>query len=476
MLRSKSLFAGVAAAAIALSGASYAAPVVWGGGSTLAGPYYQTVFALLNAATPTATFGATGATLNPVDPTNSQLGYAELGSGTGRSQFETNVPNTSHSGNLEVAGDDIAYGASDAFISASDLTAYAPLEPTDGPMIQVPTLGVPVTVAYDFTPNLKAGKTSPFAATLKMTDADLCKIYSDPNPTWLDVASVDKVYLANKALFQAVPFGPLSVVVRSDSSGTTFLFTQHLAAVCPSSTSSSAWNWAGTNSGAGGAISTWPADGTTASAPFTGTTPNFVGENGNGGEAIFMTTGGTAGAAPANAIAYISPDYTSIAPKSGHSTSLPVASLVNATNGTAYQPSAANTSLGLTNPGSSATHLGAPSTFATAEVQTNWVPSIATPTEGYPIVGYTNMIFAQCYANNNVATELRTFLKDQYNGTYATQIANAGFVAVPKAFVTEIDRTFITNTNAYSPSLTMQAATVCKHATGATSKASFIGR
>jgi len=471
MLRTN-LLCTVAAAALALAGAAHAQSEIWGGGSTLAQPYYTTVFGILNGNSPAATFGTgTG---------DAGAGYAGLGSGSGRVQFETNYANTSKG---EVpAGADIAYGASDAFLTTGGVdntsevanwndgwtttstevppsTAIPAMLPVDGPLIQMPMLGTPVTLAYDITNEDTKAVPDP----ITLNDSDLCGIYSGKITNWSQTAYFAKQKAGKFA------FAPLNVAYRIDSSGTTFLFTQHLAAVCTSANSDF-------NLGAGGltaAVSTW-----TGNLFTSGVLPSdFVGGSGSSQIAAYLTTGnvlGGTGSAPADAIGYISPDYTSIAPNSGHATSLPVASLTNAVSGKNYQPSITNTGLALSNPGAGVKHAGAPSTKAEAETQADWVPAIPTPSKGYPIVGYTNMLFAQCYADNNVATELLTFLTDHFNGTYATQITNAGFNAVPNTFASAIDKDFITNSSKYG--LNIQNPADCKSATGATGAAQYVGR
>ena len=170
----------------------------------------------------------------------------------------------------------------------------------------------------------------------------------------------------------------------------------------------------------------------------------------------------------------VRPDWTSIAPNSGHSSDLPVASLLNAADNLYFTPTIANIATALANPGAGVQHSGAPSTKAEAQTQADWVPIIPTPAKGYPVVGYSNFLLAQCYADNNVATELRTFLADQFNGTFATQINNAGFATVPTAFQTDIQDDFLSNTHKYD--LDIQDKLECKSATGASSKAPYVGR
>ena len=488
MLRNNLLCSAAAVAAIALAGAAHASEI-WGGGSTLAQPYYETVFGILNSQSPAATFGTgTG---------DAQAGYAGLGSGAGRTQFETNYANTAK-GEIP-AGSNVSYGASDAYLTtggasntsevanwnngyttkSTDVpasTVIPAMLPVDGPLIQMPLLGTPVTIAYDITNTGTGTLPSP----IKLTDSDLCGIYSGKITNW----SQTTYFAAQKA--GKFAFTNLTVAWRSDSSGTTFLFTQHLAKVCTASNS----NFNFGTGGLTGAVSVWTPSLFAGNAlPSTFITATDGGETGVGSNGLtggasgsshvanYLTTGsvlGGTGAAPANSIGYISPDYTSIAPNSGHATSLPVASLLNAADNLYFTPTIANVGAALGNPGKGVKYAGAPSTKTEAQTQADWVPQIPTPAKGYPIVGYTNMLFAQCYADNNVATELLAFLTAHVNGTYQTQETNAGFNPLPTGFVTAIQKDFITNTSKYN--LNIQNPAECKSATGASSKAPYVGR
>ena len=51
----------------------------------------------------------------------------------------------------------------------------------------------------------------------------------------------------------------------------------------------------------------------------------------------------------------------------------------------------------------------APPTGAAAENPANWVPVFGNPNAGYPIAGYTNFVFGQCYKNGTVGANVRAF-------------------------------------------------------------------
>lgn len=430
MIRTR--LASLAMAAALSFGAAHAAPTLNGGGSSLAYPTYAAWFAKYTTAHPADLFS-----------------YAAAGSGAGQNGFLTNnigyfepVSGTNTvgyaSGTLTygtIVGTQVDFGASDAPLVSSQFTtatngSYDVYGTSTngsavyGPAIQIPTLGVPVTVAYN-----QSSQTS----TLDLTDAQVCSIFSGAYTTWNQVVST-------------LPSTTINVVYRTDSSGTTYLLTQHLAAVC------------GTVNGV-----TFTAQKVFASEFTSGVPSNFVGESGSGGVASELV-------ATSGSIGYLSPDYTSIAPLSANTTSLKVASLYNATTATYYQPSVANTELGLEHAGSTSTNLTAPSTNATAQNPLNWVPLIPTTTSGYPIVGYTTVDLSSCYSAAARGTLLINFMTATASTAYNTVATNNGFAPLSgitggSSFVSAIAGTFLSNSAGYTNPLNIDG-TECSGLTG----------
>jgi phosphate transport system substrate-binding protein len=149
---------------------------------------------------------------------------------------------------------------------------------------------------------------------------------------------------------------------------------------------------------------------------------------------------------------------------------LKVASLVNASNGTAYSPTVANTQLGLANAGAGATDSAPPTTKTAAMDPLNWVPLIPVTTKGYPIVGYTTIEVSSCYANKAAGTALIGLLNDTFgNSSYETIIKNNGFVTLSSSaaspYVQSVKADFLSNSSGYG--LDIDDKTTC---------ASFPGR
>jgi ABC-type phosphate transport system substrate-binding protein len=417
-------FYGISAAALSFGLAHATTTTLNGGGSSAAAPTYIGMFQLYTAANPTILFS-----------------YEGVGSGGGQkaflnndiTQFE-NVP----AGTITygtIVGTQVDFGASDAPLSATQLTnpatgSYAN-SAADGPLIQIPTIGTAVAIAYN-----ESAQTS----ALKLTDAQVCGVLSGKITDW-------------HTLNSKIPAGTtIKVAYRSDSSGTTFLLTQHLNKVCNTSNSN---------------FPTLPVPATkyfystTASnnPVYLATPPgNFTGESGAANVAAYGVT-------TANSLVYITPDFTSIAPNSSNTTSLADASLVNATNGVAYSPSVTNTTTGLTNPGAGSTNTTPPSTKTTAADPLNWVPLIPVTTSGYPIVGYTTVELSSCYANKTAGSALISFFNDAYGSSaYTTIVKNDGSAQLPAAIEKAVKADFLGNTSGYN--LNIDNTTTCASYTG----------
>jgi ABC-type phosphate transport system substrate-binding protein len=423
------LLCGVAAAALSLGTAHATTTTTLNtGGSSLAAPTYIALYQLYTQSHPSVLWN-----------------YEAVGSGSGQNAFLNNqisyfenVP----AGTLTygtIVGTQVDLGASDAALSASQLTnpatgSYAN-SASDGPLIQIPTIGTPITIPYN--QSVENSASSP----LKLTDDQVCGVLSGKITDW-------------HSLNSKIPAGTtIEVAYRSDGSGTTFLLTQHLNKVCNSSNSSFPTLPV--------PITKYFVSSTPSNDPVFATAPgspaSFTGESGSANVAAYLV-------ATANSFSYLSPDYTSIAPKSANTTSLKVASLVNAANNTAYQPSVSNTQLGLANAGAGATNSAPPSTKTAAMDPLNWVPLIPVTTKGYPIVGYTTIEVSSCYANKAAGTAIIGLLNDTFgNSSYETIIKNNGFVTLSSSaaspYVQAVKADFTGNTSGYD--LNIDNTTVC---------------
>ncbi|WMR32699.1 substrate-binding domain-containing protein, partial [Metapseudomonas otitidis] len=139
--------------------------------------------------------------------------YIGVGSGAGKAAV---LNNDATKLNLP-SGTTVDYAGSDSVLSAAELSAYksahqSPTVPvTDannwGPLVQIPSAATSVTIPYK-----KAGVTS-----LNLTSAQLCDIFSGNITNWSQISSAS---------------GPITVVYRGTSSGTSEIFTRHLNSQC----------------------------------------------------------------------------------------------------------------------------------------------------------------------------------------------------------------------------------------------------
>jgi ABC-type phosphate transport system substrate-binding protein len=402
-----------------------------GGGSTLAQFDYIAEFTTYNATAPAgeATFGQ----------------YWESGSGVGQLAFlnddlscdinkVTGANGGACGGNAGVAGNIVQYGASDATLNSTQIATWATSsfgQFSAGNLIQLPSMGVGIAIPVNDTNITASGQVT-------LSDNDLCGIFSG--------LTTDFSQITDSATAPAA--GQFKLVYRSDGSGTTFLLTDHLSAVCTAGNTkagvsfTATTNFASLFSGLGGIAAV---------------IPNAVAETGSIGVADYMA-GLSNGAVP-QAIGYLSPDFTTVDPNSfatlsnGEPSTLVVAALFN--GGKAQLPSTTGISAALAHATRGA-NLTPPTNAEQGANPVLWVPLIQTASEGYPIVGYTTFDFAQCYSDETVTKSLLAFLKDHYAaaGSYATDQKLNGFVPVANSgaakFLTTIKASILANKSGWN--------------------------
>lgn len=396
--------------------------VVLGGGSSLVGPSITTEIGDFGAGTLALTYFITS-------------------SGTGQNAF---LNDNATFFNATLTGS-VDYANSDAALSTTQITSYdnSTFATTDkgGPLIQIPFITTPITIAYvngptSSTDTLLGPQTTPNQThSVALNDSDLCGIFSGALTNWHQVTNPD-----TGSLFALS--APIKVIYRSDGSGTTDLLTRHLAQVCTTAQT--------------GGITFLETQTFTSNFPSgfpTGAT--FVGESGSGnvkGELVSLASQTTSGSP--SGVAYISPDYTNtfLAPQSSSATATQaVASLVNRfiTNsplGTAdiaptYQQADAAVKT---------VETSIPNTALKAANQSNWVPNSANPTTGYPVSGTSQIILSECYATPAIASSLVNFLTDHYSTAEFTSVVNGNGFDVPTAYVSAITADFLSNTSGFN--------------------------
>lgn len=408
---------------------------VVGSGSTLAFYDYNAEIAAFNSTVPAGGYGFRSYIPN-------------VGSGSGRRAFLLNdytcatrqsagLSNTCTTSNSGGGANTVHYGASDATLSTAEIGTWSTGtwgNSAAGQILQLPTIGTGVALAV----GLDASGAPLVAANngLKLKDFDICAIYSGLYTDWSQITDITDLKTAtggNKPY--VVPLsGTIYPAYRTDGSGTTFLFTNHLAAVCKNLTGSTPTGFTFTTTQS---FSTLLANVPAAAKP------NFRGFSGSAGVAAGLNGKVTTDTTKLANIGYISPDYTSVITSSAVTSALTVAGLFQqalATAGSAnpyLTPVFANVKTGLAKFDASAQGASGTSVPTTATAARNpnaWVPVLPVTTAGYPIVGYTIGLFAQCYADPKVSAAVTRFLNLHYNNaTYKTIQTNNGFVPLANA-------------------------------------------
>ena len=325
--------------------------------------------------------------------------YIGVGSGNGKAAFLNNDYTKFVAG---TTGKNVHWAGSDSKLTAAELNSYATgHQAAWGKLIQVPSVATSVAVPFN-----KAG-----TAAVDLSVNDLCGVFSGRVSDWSQIAGSGRT-------------GAITVVYRNESSGTTELFTRFLNAKCAE----------------------------------TGTfavTTNFASSYSGGlpaGAVAAVTSQGVMDALNAGdgRITYMSPDYA--APTlAGLDDATKVAKVAG------VSPAPANVS-------SAIAAVAVPDTTVRGD-QNLWVPVFTSqanidanpsdkslrlyPTSGYPILGFTNLIFSQCYANATQTQQVRDFFTRHYGATANndTAITNHRFVPLPASWKLAVRQSFLTSTN-----------------------------
>lgn len=362
-----------------------------GGGATLPQPLYQTSGVL------TAGFAP----------------YIGVGSGAGKAAFLNNDYSKFVAG---TTNKNVHWAGSDSKLTQAELDGYVSAHGTAwGPLIQVPSVATSVAIPF----NLAGGN------TVDLTVDQLCGVFSGRISNWSTI-----VPGVNKNI---------QIVYRKASSGTTELFTRFLNAKCSAATE-------------GGTFAVTTTFGTS----FSGGLPAGAISADQASPVQPDTSAGVMAAVNAveGRVTYMSPDFaaTTLA-------GLDDATKVAKING--LSPAPANVSAAI-----AAVPVPAVTPASIRSNPNNWVPVfaatasatdpsvVAYPTSGYPILGFTNLVFSQCYADATQTSQVRTFFTRHYNAVAALSndaaITSNRFVTLPKAWKDAVRETFLTASSAQS--------------------------
>lgn len=274
---------------------------------------------------------------------------------------------------------DIDYSAGDAPLNTTQLATYASTEQaTYGAAIVAPTMGVPIAIPFNGTnTGLPAGQ------TLQLSMPTLCGIFEGTINNWDNAAiAADNPGVTFNNL-------PINVVVRSDGSGSTFIFSDALdyKTNCGAAFTTAV---GGVGIGGGGLAPTgtvapvWPA--------------TFDAQKGSGGVAAEVNL-------KPGSVGYVSVNYTSL-----FTAGDPPAAAVKNSKGTFETPTVPASILGLKGPYDTAGPCGTAQGVETCYPKpvTNQILYNSHPSNAgaYPIVGFTYGYFYQCSDTKTTTTAL----------------------------------------------------------------------
>jgi ABC-type phosphate transport system substrate-binding protein len=416
----KTILAGASAIALLAIANGASATTLDSGGSTLAAKVYRDIFNCYAGAVSANVILATSASAtdyaNAYDGTPANISYPTalptqctsayltttngpaidylpVGSGAGQKAFTYYSP---ASWGLPAIGNPVAwlsdalgittlaqastefdFSGSDSGLSQTQISSAAT---GHGAVVQFPSLFTPIDLAV----NDSGSK----ADNVKLTTAQICGIYGGTITNWSQVASPGN---------RGVNTGAITPVVRADSSGTSYIFSNYLSIVCPAV--SSAFSGFTAANGFPSTTPNWSA----AAAANGGSSAGFVSQSGSGGVASYVANN-------ANSINYVSPDYVGAA--FGYKT-LPASIQYPAATALFVKPSstaAADLAAGVTTVPNNAYDWGQP---LNNQVLAQNLPlnnsNAQFPKGAYPIGGYTFIETYACPAQPSAVNQLWTW-------------------------------------------------------------------
>lgn len=305
------------------------------------------------------------------------LGYSGGGSGAGESNF--------YGANRMTATQ--MFSGTDGVLTSATRTAIEAVTNIGTEYTVIPAAAGPIAVVYNL-PGLKqktsATSTTTTAATLRLNGETICGIYSGQIKKWNN----DKIKALNP-LVTNLPSSDIKVVGRSDSSGTTFIFTSYLGKAAAAAqnqcgmhsafTSNTEANFNDAPASASDFVPTKVQPGTYFAAMRTALgVAAIVGKSGNGGIAPYVKS--TVGS-----ISYVESSYATkyVLSSAAIETKSKFTSGTNKNKFNYLKPTSAGAVAALT--AAAAVAGQDPINPTTSYVQ----PVFATGTSSYPIVGYS---------------------------------------------------------------------------------------
>lgn len=391
-----------------------AAGQIAGSGATFPVNQYTKWFTRFTAAYQETTPITTGTSLKQFSTSNSAaslvLSYNGVGSSTGISNFfgaNRRRPTQMFSGT-----DSVLSTANRTSISGTDIGSNYEV---------IPAISGPISIVYNIT-NLKTTAGQP--ATLRLDGETICGIYAGQIKTWNDA----KIRALNPTV--NLPSSTITVVGRSDGSGTTFIFSSYLGRAAAADqkmcgyhsnfTSNTTSNFDGA-AGSFRPINTAPGTYFGAIRTANGATA-IVGQSGNAGVASYVKVN-------ANTIGYVESSFVT----TNGLTEAPVAAKDLRSGAKVFlRPTAATVTSALTNAVTGEDPINPSVSF----VQ----PVFASGVNSYPIVGYSWLMIYTRYTDDTVTKQqvqgMIAFINWALTTGQSTINLSTGYVPLPKVVAT----------------------------------------
>ena len=366
-----------------------AAGKIEGSGATFPWSQYTkwfTNFTALNNEVTTVVRGTSTKQFHASNATNSLvLGYSGGGSGAGISNF---------SGvNKKISTQ--MFSGTDSVLSATERTTIDAALGA-GKYSVIPMISGPISLAYN-VPGLVTSANR--AATLRLDGEAVCGIYLGTIKTWNDA----KIRTLNPTIAN-LPSATIKVVGRSDSSGTTFIFSSYLAKAATVAQKNCGYhsNFSSGEANLDDAVGTFKPAKTVPADQFSGIrSTNGAAAITSPGNSNQLLASHIKASANVYSIGYVESSYvTSTAADAGITGSIQGAVLaaqtLNAGKQVFLSPTTTTVSSALTNAKITEDPINPSSSF----VQ----PVFATGINSYPIVGYSWIMFYHEYTNATVTT------------------------------------------------------------------------
>lgn len=234
----------IGALALAVATLSHAGTTLVGGGATLPAIGYVGTGAQTSHQVFPAGTGSLFAVFSAIRG-NPTVSYCQTGSGAGKnvlagiSGFSVQnacTPDSSgayHGFGANATGvgrSDLttpSFAGADSPLSSSDITNYQSVHGSTSFPVEFPAVAGAITIAM----NMKTAKGVVLnSSNTNFSDAQLCSIFSGAVTDWSAPSLVSAYTLGSG---DSIPSTPIKVQYRSDGSGTTFSFSNHLTAACP---------------------------------------------------------------------------------------------------------------------------------------------------------------------------------------------------------------------------------------------------